>query len=252
MKPVWVAGFGLWSTGFSDAASWIAGVPDGALVEPRATLIAPRLARRTSFLTRMAAEVLAQARAGADLAKVMSVYSSANGELRTLAALLEMLHGDGIYSPMRFQNSVHNTAAGHLSILTANPCFTTSLAAGTESVAMGLVESLALLEERGGTVIAVFADESPAGEFGLPAYNSLATAIHLSAEQGASRVRLENLRCVQTPIVRPPLPGLVENPCAASIPLIEQLQRGQSGTVPVSFGVAPWVIDLALQAEVSR
>ena len=200
----------------------------------------------------MSAEVLAQSRADADLAKVMTVYASANGELRTLSALLEMLHRDGIYSPIRFQNSVHNTAAGHLSILTANRAFTTSLAAGEESVAMGLLEAMALLEDRGGELIAVFADESPAGEFGLPAYPSLAAAIHLSAEQGASRIRLGNLRSTQEPIARPTAPGLHENPCAASLPLIEHLQRGLAGAVPVSFGTAPWLLDLELLAEVSR
>ena len=61
-------GVGLWTPGFADAAGWssrhVSGdmpTPEAPAAEtPRAELLPPMLRRRTSLLTRMAAEVAAQ------------------------------------------------------------------------------------------------------------------------------------------------------------------------------------------------
>jgi hypothetical protein len=65
-------GSGLWTPGFADAAAWSRRhVPGTARIRgrertaPRAELLPPMLRRRTSLLTRMAAEVAAQAIAAA-------------------------------------------------------------------------------------------------------------------------------------------------------------------------------------------
>jgi len=253
VKPAWVLGAGLWAPGFEGLGPWVEGRRAATPGEPSAAIVPPRLARRTSFLTRMAAEVLGQAAAGADLSQVMTVYASAYGEVQTLAALLEMLCSDGIFSPARFHNSVHNTAGGHISIATANRAFSTTLAAGAETVPMGLFEALALLDDRGGHAIVVFADEAPA-QFGLPPFESLAVAVHLAAQAppAGALARLSGLRRadgLRVPEVRA---DFVHNPVAPSLALVEAIRLGRSGPVPLTLDPrVGWVVDLQA-AEASR
>ena len=252
MKPAWVLGAGLWAPGFDGIGPWVEGRRAATPGEPRAAIVPPRLARRTSFLTRMAAEVLGQAAAGADLSQVTTVYASAYGEVQTLAALLEMLCSDGIFSPARFHNSVHNTAGGHISIATANRAFSTTLAAGAETVAMGLFEALALLDARGGDAIVVFADEAPA-QFGLPPFESLAVAVHLAAQPPAGALaRLSGLRRAEGLRVPEVRADFVHNPVAPSLALVEAIRLRRSGPVPLTLDPrAGWVVDLEAR-EASR
>jgi hypothetical protein len=246
MKPAWVLGAGLWAPRFDGIGPWIEGRRATAPGEPKAAIVPPRLARRTSFLTRMAAEALGQAAAGADLSQVMTVYASAYGEVQTLAALLEMLHSDGILSPARFHNSVHNTPSGHISIATANRAFSTTLAAGAETVAMGLFEALALLDDRGGEAIVVFADEAPA-QIGLPPFESLAVAVRLSAQAPPSGAlgRLSGLRRAEGLRVPEIQAEFAHNPVAPSLKLAEAIRLGRSGPVPLTLDPrGGWAVDL--------
>ena len=244
MKPAWVLGTGLWTPWFDGIGPWALGRRASTPGEPRAAIVPPRLVRRTSFLTRMAAEVMGQAAAGADLSQVMTVYASAYGEVQTLAVLLEMLCSDGILSPARFHNSVHNTSGGHISIATANRAFSTTVAAGAETVAMGLFEALALLDDRGGHAIVIFADETPA-QVGLPPFESLAVAVHLAAQAPPSGAlaglsglrRAEGLRA---PEVRA---DFAHNPVAPSLALVEAIRLGRSGPVPLDPR-GGWAVDL--------
>jgi hypothetical protein len=241
----------LWAPGFDGVGPWVEGRRAATPGEPSAAIVPPRLARRTSFLTRMAAEVLGQAAAGADLSQVRTVYASAYGEVQTLAALLEMLCSDGIFSPARFHNSVHNTAGGHISIATANRAFSTTLAAGAETVAMGLFEALALLDDRGGDAVVIFADEAPA-QFGLPPFESLAVAVHLAARPPAGALaRLSGLRRAEGLRVPEVRADFVRNPVAPSLALVEAIRLGRSGPVPLTLDPrGGWVVDLeALEAS---
>jgi len=110
----------------------------------------------------MVAEVAAQAveQAGVSPQSIPIVVGSAYGELGTTIEMLDEMEADGALSPMRFLNSVHNSAAGYLSIAHGNRKSATSLAAGNETVAMVLLEALGLLHDRGGEVLAIVADES--------------------------------------------------------------------------------------------
>jgi hypothetical protein len=245
LKPAWVLGTGLWTPWFDGVDPWTVGKRAPTPGEPRAAIVPPRLMRRTSFLTRMAAEVLGQAAAGADLSQVMTVYASAYGEVQTLATLLEMLSSDGILSPARFHNSVHNTAGGHISIATANRAFSTTLAAGPETVAMGLFEALALLDDRGGDAIVIFADEAP-GKFGLPPFESLAVAVHLAAQPPAGALaRLSGLRRAEGLRVPEVRADFAHNPVAPSLALVEAIRLGRSGPVPLTLDPrGGWIVDL--------
>ena len=252
MRDVFVGGLGVWTTGVAGVAQWRSGARDAAVVEPRCAIIPPRLGRFTSLVTRMAAEALAQAAAQGqpDLARVVTVYGSANGEIQTALQVLDAVHAEGLPSPARFKNSVHNTAAGHVSIATGNRELSTALAAGERTFAMCLLEAFAILEERGGAVLVSVADESlppPLDAFGV--YAPLAVAFSLSAEPPPSGAlgRLSSLRLAPGAATLPAtMPAeLAKNPCAAALPLLDALVAGRSGTAPLELSGNGWCVELA-------
>ena len=156
-----VMGVGAWRPGFPDARALMDGTRrDGADAPPARLPV--RMRRRTSLLIRMAAEVAAQAseQAGISLGATPIVVGSAYGELGTTMEMLHELTVERSVSPFRFHNSVHNTASGYLSIAHENQCPATSLAAGWQTAAMALLEARTLLEDRGGDVLVVVADET--------------------------------------------------------------------------------------------
>src|SRR6185436_4943704 len=136
-----VLGMGLWMPGFPDPASWLSGRPVEGADAPNAQ---SKQRRRSSLLVNMVADVAAQAsaQAGVPLSRLRVVVGSAFGELTTLMEMLEERERDGLLSPLRFQNSVHNSAAGQLSIANKNK-----------------TPALTLLALGGDEVLAVVADE---------------------------------------------------------------------------------------------
>ncbi|MCF8467627.1 MAG: beta-ketoacyl synthase chain length factor [Sneathiella sp.] len=75
------------------------------------------------------------------------VFSSRNGNVTQMLSLLQSLAAGEPVSPAGFGMSVHNSLAGMLSIITGNREAHTAIAAGGESLCMGLLEALMLLEE---------------------------------------------------------------------------------------------------------
>ena len=159
-----------------------------------------------------------------------------------------MIEADGVPSPARFKNSVHNTASGHVSISTGNMGFTTALAAGGATFAMCLVEAWAWLESKGGSIIVAVADERlPEHLTRIASYEPIGAAFHLCSEEpgGGSRGRLSEIerRGTRSPSVE--IPGsLAQNPSSAALPLIEALMRGTTGTVPVERDGEGWCVRL--------
>jgi hypothetical protein len=137
----------------------------------------------------MLAEVIAQAagQAGADLGRAGTVYGSAYGEMRTTVELLEALSSvDPLVSPIRFANSVHNAASGHVSIACQCHGFATSIAAGPDTAAMCLVEALAWLSRpsRAAVVVAVADEALPEPFTRWGGFEALAVALCLALEPG--------------------------------------------------------------------
>ena len=230
-----VSGVGLWMPGFPDVASWLAQRPvAGADVPPAAG----NQRRRSSLLVNMVAEVAAQAsrQAGVELSRLRIVVGSAFGELATLVAMLDERERDGVLSPLRFQNSVHNAAAGLLSIAHANKSPAMSLAAGNDTVAMVLLEAFTLLALGGEDVLAIVADEALPQSI-RPGHHAtaIAAALVLSREAGApaSLGVLEDIRQTPpSPITERPLE--VDGPTSAILPLVAALGQGRPGRVNVS------------------
>ena len=242
MRPVHLLGVGLWAPEIDGLEAFCSGRRTEGMNEPKASLIPPKLARRTTFLTRMAAEVASQAAAGVDPSLARTVHASAYGEVRTLEALLDMLHDDGVLSPARFHNSVHNTAAGHLSIATGNRAFSTTVSAGGDTVAMGLFEAMALLQDGGESVLVLFGDEAP-GPFGLRPFQSLAVGLCLAASPARGALaRLSRPRRAESASAYEPPEAFAHNPIAPALALLDAVHSRKSGPVPLGG----WAVELEM------
>lgn len=258
-------GVGLWTPGFADAAAWSSRPVSGDMSPaaagpgadaPRAELLPPMLRRRTSLLTRMAAEVAAQAiaAAGLDRAHVTVIYGSVYGEIRTTIDLLEaLLDPVGPLSPTKFHNSVHNTAAGYVSIAAQNRGGNAAITAGRSTLAMGLLECAGLVAAGQGPALLVIAEESlPEPLAAGRVYGPLAAAFALDLP-GSGGMSLRTCRLCQgdprTADAVPAVPaGLAENPCAAALGLAAAALRPQAGVValePQRAGAGRgWLLEL--------
>jgi len=250
MTPLYVSGLGLWAPGYATADAFARRQSDPAVVAPVGSLFAPGIRRRASALTRAAAEAFAQTagEAGADLATVCTVYTSAYGEIVTTLEMLDQMATEpgGLPSPTRFHNSVHNTSAGYVSIATRNRAFSTSLAAGPRSVAAGLIEACAWLSDRGGELILVALDEPPPAPFApKPPWSAFAAAFHLAVEpRSSSRARLANLRQACAPAPPAPEP-FTAHPCACALSLLDAVALRRAGPVALSTtGQCDWAVDV--------
>ena len=133
--------------------------------EPKAPgeLLDRRSKRRASPITLALAEVFGQAanQAQVDLATVSAVFGSALGQAHTMISLLDQMWREGTgLSPMMFATSVHNAAAGVVSIASKNRGFTTSLAADYDTPAMSLIEAAKLVATRNAPVVVACGDEA--------------------------------------------------------------------------------------------
>ncbi|HEX7671011.1 MAG TPA: beta-ketoacyl-ACP synthase [Polyangiaceae bacterium] len=253
-SAVHVVGTGFWAPGTPNLEAWLAGRETADVPEPPAELLGVRARGRASLLTRMFAEVIGQvgAQSSVDLASVPVVFGSAYGEVGTTVRLLEELEGKRVLlSPLRFQASVHNTAAGVLSIETQNRAFSTCIAAGRYTAAMALFEAIAWLGVQGGEVIVALADEAsvafPSPERPHPA---VAMALHLVAREHepprASAGRLSSLRkTAHQPSLDNADPRAL-NPAAGTLDLMRSVALRRYGVVPLVQGAGPgWLVDFA-------
>ncbi len=192
MRPleVEVAGIGVWSPGF---ASWPAlrqACLRGEAVEPAATsqrptpLSLPAAERRrvpdgVAVALEVAREALADTATRIDPASLASVFASARGELAIVDYLCATLASDPLsLSPTRFHHSVHNAAAGYWGIATPSVGPSTSIAAGDDSFALGLVEAATQVVAEDRPVLFVV--------FDTPAVGLLADAVPNTALFGAA------------------------------------------------------------------
>jgi hypothetical protein len=122
--------------------------------------------RRATDLVRLSfrvIETLMQGR-GEDLAELAAVFASSGGDYDVVDRVLSALATDDEQiSPTDFHNSVHNAAAGYWSIASGCHAPSTSLSAGDETFAVGLVEAAILcLSEQRSTLFVAY-DIAPPG-----------------------------------------------------------------------------------------
>lgn len=164
MSASWgVAGVGVFTARYPSASAFLARESAPEPVAPSGELLDKHSRRRASDMTKACADAYRQAlvQAGFDPLEVGAVFGSALGEASTTIGLLDQLwRGPGMLSPMRFAASVHNTAAGVVSIGTKNTGFTTALGADHDTPAMALLEGMAFAHVHETPVIVVCADEA--------------------------------------------------------------------------------------------
>ncbi len=117
---------------------------------PTLACLTAREARRLSPHTRLALSVAEQV-APALPEDAGWVFASSSGEGETLQVILEAIsRPDLLIQPLRFQNSVHNAAAGQWTIAARRQGPATSIAAYDETVGVGLLKALmqVALEQR--------------------------------------------------------------------------------------------------------
>lgn len=108
--------------------------------------------RRLTPLGRKALQIVSTCASGLDSKFIPWVVSCRHGDTRRRLNLLSNLAEGKELSPTDFSMSVHNAIISMFSIAEDNNQIHSALAGGLNSFEMGLLESIALIKEKGGTV----------------------------------------------------------------------------------------------------
>jgi len=167
MKTIFVNGAGLVAPGLEDwerARAVLCGQePYHASPLPKLTpkLLPANERRRATLPIRIALEAARQATqdAAPDFARLRGVFASADGDMGIVDRMCDTVATDPRQmSPTLFHNSVHNAAAGYWSIGHRSLAPATSLSAGADSFAAGLLEAWIQLASWGGELLLVAFD----------------------------------------------------------------------------------------------
>lgn len=95
-----------------------------------------------------------------------ALFCSQHGELDRSMGLLKSIEKEEAFSPTQFSLAVHNASAGQYSLMNTLQCNISALAAGENTLAMGLLEALAYLSlNPEHTVLFLIADDRIPVEF---------------------------------------------------------------------------------------
>lgn len=182
-----VASWSAWSPGVESEGDWRrwarAPRPLETSGAPDVKYVPSMLRRRCDPLGRMMMHVAHEACSEEELSTVPTVFASRHGSFETRLAMLYNLARGEALSPARFSHSVHNAQSGLFSIWTKNHAPSTSLTAGEDTFAHGLLETVALLE-RGPSASALYV----VGDQGIP--DSMAWLAELEPGSYALALRL--------------------------------------------------------------
>lgn len=240
-----VVGSGLFTPAAPTFAAFRAGLAEREPAAPTGALVKPRDRRRMSPLSKALADAYAEALEGSklDAPRVASVFGSALGEAATMIGLLEQMWSEeGVLSPMRFVSSVHNAAAGVVSIATANRGFTTSLGADFDTPAMALAEGIGFVLAHDEPVIVCCGDEVVPRDLVPEAlrWELLAVAVAIAPVHSApaespriSAVSREEPTLPPSPVPAP----IARNPNVGLLDLVDAIGRGASGVLRLDRGL---------------
>ena len=178
-----VTNWAAWTPERPDRAAWLAwaGIDEAAdEAEPAKPPVLLR--RRVSPLGQQALRSAWQVQAGREMPLV---FASRNGEFDRTFSIMQSLAGSAPVSPADFSLSVHHALAGLLSIATENRRGHTAVAAGRDSLWLGLIEAVAMLNEAPDeAVLLVYYDaplSSPYDQFAAPGEETIALALEIGA-----------------------------------------------------------------------
>ncbi len=225
------------------------------LRRPAAELLPAAERRRAPDTVALALEVAQHAVAGSgiDPAALLSVFTSAHGDLGlTDYVCATLAKAPLLVSPTKFHNSVHNAASGHWAMSAGCMQASTAVSAHLNSFAAGLLEALVQCAAEARPVLLVGYDMAACGALASVTASEgvLAVALVLSPERSArSRASLEWAlqpgACERAALQSPAAQALQANAMADALPLFEALARGRREVV-----VLPLSAQLALQLNV--
>ena len=256
---VGIGGVGLWMPGYSGVESWLAGAPDPEHAQPRGRALDRMNRRRASQLGRALSDALAESgvQAGVDASTTPIVVGSAIGEGCTMVGLLEQIFStEEPVSPAAFSVSVHNAAAGLISISNKNEGFASALSAESDTPAASLIEGIGLVATTDAPVGVVCGDEPvPVHLLSEDQRWSLQAAAVTLVPLESNTKCLARLRVVLdgTPDLVPAeldLPGS-RNPQAGMVDLVAAVARGQTGCVRLDRGAGRGYCAVVTSAPIS-
>ncbi|WP_318390188.1 beta-ketoacyl synthase chain length factor [Enterobacter sp.] len=135
--------------GLSEASQWLAWSQHRHAIDPHApqaklTELPMMTARRLSSGSRLAVECGLSMLRRHQIDAVL--YTSRHGELERNYRILQALATGQDVSPTDFALSVHNSAAGNLTIVAQQPIVSSALSAGVDTFQQGLCEVICLLQ----------------------------------------------------------------------------------------------------------
>lgn len=142
----------------TDWKAWLAGKSAPAAdSQPDVSQLPALLRRRLDRLGRMALHTAWPCLENVEAAEF--VFASRDGSLpRTLELLTALIHNEPL-SPTNFSTSIHNGTAGLYSMARGDRSATTAVAAGTDSLGMGLIEAVGMIAAGTAPVLLCYADE---------------------------------------------------------------------------------------------
>ena len=155
---------------------------------PRGVFPCP-LPRRLSALSQASLSCVARLsqELGTDILTLPVIYASRHGELERTHALFQEWAEFGEMSPAGFSLSVHNATASLLGLACHNQNSSTTLAAGPETLQMGLLEAL-MISRDSGPCLFVYGDCHPSLQ---------AAALVLEHGSGATRNLPDNMEALE-------------------------------------------------------
>lgn len=254
MREFSVVGCGLFVPGFSSVEAWRNGDYKEEDLRPSGSSLERRSRRLASDLMRGLAGAYQEAVTQGELApeSVASVFGSAISEAKTMIGLLDQMWAlNEEPSPMAFAASVHNAAAGVVSISNKNREFTTSIAADFDTVAMSLMEAVGLLVTGTEAVVIACGDEAAPEKLVTNEFHwsALCASVALHADphhpRALARIRVPQLGVAGTIAAPKADAALQMNPQFGLLRLIDAVCGQQSGVVPLDEGLGRgWSVEV--------
>ena len=201
----------------------------------------PNERRRATELVRLAFAACEDAVADTHipLDSLAAVFASSGGDYPIIDQICRaLMQPERMVSPTQFHNSVHNSAAGYWSIATGAQALSTSLSVRDESAAGGLLETATMMQDlSAGVLLAIYDIEPPQPlREKRPIEHSFSTAFLLTPKATPSSIAKMTVALVdavpECQCADRQLEALRKgNPAARTLPLLQMLAQGLSGTV---------------------
>lgn len=197
---------------------------------------------RASPLCRLFAELFVRSSALRASEQSAVVFGSAYGEM-TIAQELLRLQSEcpPNSSPLKFQASVHNSAAGQISIASGHSGFSTAIAAGNATTAMALVEAISILFSTAESeVLVLLADEQAPLPFSKRDHGPLGAGLLLrkSLANSEAQHRLRLYSSSEPPAIHFEEQLWTRNPVTDACTLVRAFQNRSSKPVTLRVGGA--------------